>query len=48
MQRLFADPQFLSVLEVRSDGLSRTTGEFDSLIEATEAILQSIEASREP
>lgn len=47
MQRLFADPEFLSILEVRYDSLTHTTGEFDSVIAATEAILQSIEESRD-
>jgi hypothetical protein len=42
MQRLFGDPEFLSILEARYDLLTHTTGEFDALIQATDAIILSI------
>ena len=45
MQRLFGDPEFLSILEVRYDLLTHTTGEFDALIAATDVILVSIDES---
>ncbi len=45
MQRLFGDPEFLSILELRYDLLTHTTDEFDELIAATDAILVSIDAS---
>lgn len=44
-QRVFADPEFLSILEARYDGLAHTTSELDALIAANEAILGAIHAS---
>ena len=39
VERLFTDPEFLTILEVRYGFLNHALGEYDSLIEATDSIL---------
>ena len=43
--RIFKDPEFLSILEIRHRMLKHTIGEIDDLISATDSIIEKIEAS---
>jgi len=45
MQRLFSDPEYLSILEGRYGALVHTSGELVRLIAAIDSILETIEAS---
>lgn len=45
MQRLFSDPEYLSILESRYGGLVHTADELDRVIAAIDSILEEIDAS---
>ncbi len=45
MKRIFNDPQFLTILEIRQVFLVHTIGEYDSLIDATDSIITKLKVS---
>ena len=45
MDRIFGDPEFLSILEIRHRFLKHTIGDIDDLIAATDSIIEKIEIS---
>ena len=44
-KRIFNDPEFLSILEVRHGFLAHTVEEYEDLISATESIVRKLENS---
>ena len=44
-KKIFSDPEFLAILEIRRRFLEHTVEEFDDLIAATDSILTKIDAS---
>jgi hypothetical protein len=41
-ERIFNDPEFLTILEIRHGFLSHTIGEIEDLIDATDSIIEKI------